>query len=96
MSKSEETPAVRLGESLAVFHHGVDAIDRAGEEPTPGRFLAGAVWKSRIQHESKFLYNESPFGKGSLPQICIHISLFYVDVMELGEVRLSIVEAVGR
>src|SRR5262245_27745714 len=33
MAKSEEPPAIRLGESLAVLHRHVDAVELAVEEP---------------------------------------------------------------
>src|ERR1700751_6481220 len=96
MPKSEEAPAVCLCKALTVFYCQVDAVVLAIEVPAPGGFLTRAVWKRRIKNPRQLLYDDRSFWKLARLQIRINVFLFDVYVMVFGEVRLSIVEAVGR
>src|SRR5580692_8396392 len=94
--KSEEAPVIRLGEPLAVLHCHVDAVVSAVEITSTGWLLSGAVRKSRVKNPGQLFYDDRSFWKLACLQIGVDVFLFNVYVVILGEVRLPIVEAVGR
>src|SRR6185369_5752618 len=94
MTKSEVTPAVGRGKSLAVFHRCIDAVVFAVEKSAAGRFLTRAVWKSRIKNPSEFFHYDGAFGERARFQIRIDIFLLDVHIMVFGESRLSVVVVV--
>src|SRR5690349_17698107 len=96
MSEGEESPAVGLGEPLAVFYGYVDSVVHTVEISAPGRFRTRAVGESGIKDSSQFFYDNRAFGEGSCLQIRIDVLLLYINVMVFGKIRFAIVEAVRR
>src|SRR5580693_5646262 len=63
MAESEEAPAIRIREPLAVFDGRVDPVVGAVEEPASRWFCTRAVRESRTQHASQFLDDNGSLGK---------------------------------
>src|SRR6185295_5480693 len=80
VAEGEEPPAVRLRESLAVFHRHVDPVELAIEEPAPGRFLAGAVRKRRAEHAGQLFDDDSSLRQDSGSQIRVDVLLLDVHM----------------
>src|SRR4030095_3696734 len=96
MPEIEKSPVVSAGKALTVFHCYVHAVVLTVEIPAARWFRARAVWKSRIKDSRQLLYDDRSFWKLAGLQIRIDVSLFYVHVMEFGEVRLAVVETIRR
>src|SRR4029077_4135365 len=96
MPESEEAPVIGLSKLLTVFHRYIDPVVLAVEISTSRWFIPRAVGILRIKNPRQLFYEDRSFWKGACLQIGIDVFLFYVYVMIFGEVRLSIIEAVGR
>jgi hypothetical protein len=96
MPKSEKAPAIGFGEPLTVLDGYIEAVVLTVKKPTSRRFLTRAIWKRRIKNSSEFFYNHRAFGKRTRLQVCIDVFFLDVHMMVFGEIRLSVVESVGR
>src|SRR4029450_5735000 len=96
MPECEEAPVIGLRKALTVFYCYVDAAVLTAKISAPRWFGARAVWKSRVKDSRQLLYDDRSFWKLAGLQIRIDVSLFYVHVMEFGEVRLAVVETIRR
>ena len=95
MPESEESPAIRLSEPLAIFHRKVNPVVFAVEKASTGWFFPRAVRKSGVKNPSQFFYDDRSFGKGTRLQIRIYIFFLYLHVVIFGKARVSVIEAVG-
>jgi hypothetical protein len=54
MTKGEETPAIGVMETPAVFYSDVNAVEFTVKKASAGRLRSGSVWKNRLQNQRQF------------------------------------------
>src|ERR1700752_2466958 len=96
VSKVEEAPAVRCGESLTVLHSDVEAVVCAVEISSSGWLGARSIRKGRVENPSQFFNEDGAFGKGTGFEVDVQVLLLDVDMGVFREVGFAVVEAIGR
>src|SRR4029077_8291672 len=96
VSKVEEAPAVRCGESLTVLHSDVEDVVCAVEISSSGWFGARSIRKVRVETQSQFFNQDGAFGKGTGFEVDVQVLLLDVDMVVFREVGFAVVEGIGR
>src|SRR5580693_7480259 len=96
MAESEEAPAIRIREPLAVFDGRVDPVVDAVEEPTPRGLSSRTIREGRTQNASQFFNDDRSLGKRTRLQVRVDVFRLDVDVVIFGESGFPVVKPVGR
>src|ERR1700756_6071743 len=96
MSKVEEAPAVRCGESLTVLHSDVEAVLCPFEISSSGWLGARSIRKGGVEIPSQFFSQDGAFGKGTGFEVDVQVLLLDVDMVVFREVGFAVVEGIGR